>query len=53
MARISLDNPAYYINRNLSWLAFNRRVLEEAQDEANPKVLTELGVTEARAPESR
>ncbi len=36
MASLSVDNPAYYINRELSWLQFNRRVLEEAQDETNP-----------------
>src|SRR5258708_21474132 len=36
MARISLDNPEYYLNRDTSWLAFNRRVLEEADDENNP-----------------
>src|SRR5512147_3316751 len=36
MARISLENPAYYINREVSWLAFNQRVLEEAEDERNP-----------------
>ncbi|HEX8925579.1 MAG TPA: polyphosphate kinase 1 [Terriglobales bacterium] len=32
----TLDNPDYYLNRSLSWLSFNRRVLEEAEDESNP-----------------
>src|SRR5215470_6972341 len=36
MARISLENPQYYLNRDTSWLRFNRRVLEEADDETNP-----------------
>src|SRR6202047_274972 len=38
MARPSPDNPAYYLNRDTSWLAFNRRVLEEAEDENNPEL---------------
>ncbi|MGB1718413.1 MAG: RNA degradosome polyphosphate kinase, partial [Candidatus Latescibacterota bacterium] len=33
---IDLDNPDLYINRELSWLDFNFRVLEEAQDTRNP-----------------
>ena len=29
-------NPELYINRELSWIEFNRRVLEEARDPRNP-----------------
>jgi polyphosphate kinase len=32
----SLDDPSLYISRELSWLQFNDRVLEEALDPRNP-----------------
>ncbi|MDZ7643353.1 MAG: polyphosphate kinase 1 [Woeseiaceae bacterium] len=31
-----LDDPVLYLNRELTWLAFNRRVLAEAEDDGNP-----------------
>src|ERR1700736_3175567 len=33
MARPSLDNPAFYLNLDTSWLAFKRRVLEGGEEE--------------------
>lgn len=33
---INLDDPSLYLDRELSWLEFNHRVLEEAQDTSNP-----------------
>jgi polyphosphate kinase len=36
MTRQSLEDPRFYLNRHLQWLAFNHRVLEEARDPSNP-----------------
>ena len=37
-AAIDLDDPSLYANRELSWLEFNRRVFEEAQDPHTPSL---------------
>lgn len=33
---MNLEDPSYYINRELSWLEFNQRVLDQALDAKNP-----------------
>ena len=47
MEGIDFRAPEYYTNRELSWLLFDERVLEEATDEENPlfERLKFLGIT--------
>ena len=36
LPEVDLRDPALYLNRELTWLEFNRRVLNEAEDERTP-----------------
>src|SRR4029077_15359080 len=48
-----LDTPELYLNRELTWLAFNRRVLHEAQEPRTPVLerLKFLAITAANLDE--
>ena len=36
VGEVNLSDPCWYLNRELTWLEFNRRVLHEAEDERTP-----------------
>jgi len=36
LPEVDLKDPALYLNREITWLEFNRRVLNEAEDERTP-----------------
>ncbi|GAX06692.1 polyphosphate kinase [Secundilactobacillus pentosiphilus] len=51
--KINYSNPAYFTNRELSWIDFNDRVLEESRDKGNPLLerLKFLGITQSNLDE--
>ena len=53
MDKKMLDNPENYYNRELSWLKFNYRILNEARDKSIPlfERLRFLGITESNLSE--
>lgn len=53
MAKVNFENPKYYQNRELSWIDFNDRVLEEARDKSNPLLerVKFLGITQSNMDE--
>ncbi|MBR4514168.1 MAG: RNA degradosome polyphosphate kinase [Lachnospiraceae bacterium] len=53
MDKATLNNPENYYNRELSWLQFNYRILEEARDKSIPlfERMKFLGITESNLSE--
>ncbi len=52
-SKVDFKDPHYYTNRELSWLDFNYRVLDEARDKVNPLLerVKFLGITQSNLDE--